>query len=152
MLERRLAVNLFGTYAVAQAFPPLPARSVGCVVNSLSVTALAPCRSSRRSRFKAAAFSLTQALRIMLASSGIRVRAVPTAPVATDMTTGLDIPKISPESVAQGIFDAVRNDEDEIFPDAPSRPLAAAWRSGVAKVLENHYAALLDAAGATHQP
>src|SRR3982075_487094 len=36
-IERLLAVNLFGTYGVTQAFLPLLARSRGAIVNLLSV-------------------------------------------------------------------------------------------------------------------
>jgi NAD(P)-dependent dehydrogenase (short-subunit alcohol dehydrogenase family) len=39
-LERHLAVNLFGTYGVTQAFLPLLTRSRGAIVNVLSVAAL----------------------------------------------------------------------------------------------------------------
>jgi NAD(P)-dependent dehydrogenase (short-subunit alcohol dehydrogenase family) len=48
VLERHLAVNLFGTYRVTQAFLPLLTRSRGAIVNNLSLDALAPCRSFRR--------------------------------------------------------------------------------------------------------
>ncbi|HYZ56255.1 MAG TPA: SDR family NAD(P)-dependent oxidoreductase [Streptosporangiaceae bacterium] len=41
-LERHLAVNLFGTYAVTRAFLPAVTRSRGAIVNILSVNALAP--------------------------------------------------------------------------------------------------------------
>jgi hypothetical protein len=41
-LERHLAVNLFGTYGVTQAFLPFLTRSRGAIVNVLSVAALAP--------------------------------------------------------------------------------------------------------------
>src|SRR4030081_2862600 len=40
-LERHLAVNLFGTYGVTQAFLPLLTRSQGAIGKVLSVTALA---------------------------------------------------------------------------------------------------------------
>ena len=40
-LEKHLAVNLFGTYGVTQAFLPQLTRARGAVVNVLSVTALA---------------------------------------------------------------------------------------------------------------
>jgi NAD(P)-dependent dehydrogenase (short-subunit alcohol dehydrogenase family) len=143
-LQRHLAVNLFGTYAVIQAFLPLLAHSGGSVVNNLSVNALAPLPLiPAYSISKAAAFSLTQSLRVILAGQGIRVHAVLTGPVDTDMTRGLDIPKASPQSVAHGIFDGVENDDDEIFPDPLSRSLAERWHSGAAKVLEHQYAALL---------
>src|SRR5262245_7119309 len=41
-LERHLAVNLFGTYSVTQAFLPSLTRSRGAIVNVLSVYAFAP--------------------------------------------------------------------------------------------------------------
>jgi NAD(P)-dependent dehydrogenase (short-subunit alcohol dehydrogenase family) len=147
-VQRHLAVNLFGTYAVIQAFLPQLVQSVGSIVNNLSVNALAPLPViPAYSISKAAAFSLTQSLRVILAAQGVRVHAVLTGPVDTDMTRGLDIPKASPESVAQGIFDGLENDEDEIFPDALSQSLTQTWRSGAAKVLEEQYAALLAGAG-----
>jgi NAD(P)-dependent dehydrogenase (short-subunit alcohol dehydrogenase family) len=143
-LERHLAVNLFGTYAVIQAFLPPLAQSGGSIVNNLSVNALAPLPLiPAYSISKAAAFSLTQSLRVILAGQGVRVHAVLTGPVDTDMTRGLDIPKASPQSVAQGIFDGVENEHDDIFPDPMSRSLAERWHGGVAKVLEHQYAALL---------
>src|SRR5215218_1385594 len=41
-LEQHLAVNLFGTYGVTQAFLPLLTRSGGAIVNNVSLSALAP--------------------------------------------------------------------------------------------------------------
>jgi NAD(P)-dependent dehydrogenase (short-subunit alcohol dehydrogenase family) len=146
VLERHLAVNLFGTYGVTQAFLPLLIRSGGAIVNNLSLNALAPLPLiPAYSISKAAAFSLTQSLRVLVATQGVRVHAVLTGPVDTDMTRGLDIPKASAEFVARGIFDGVENGHEEIFPDPTSESLAQSWRSGAAKALERQYAALLDA-------
>jgi len=151
VLERHLAVNLFGTYSVIQAFLPLLRRSRGAIVNNLSVNALAPLPViPAYSISKAAAFSLTQSLRVVLARQGVMVHAVLTGPVDTDMTRGLDIPKASPEAVARGIFDGLENDEPEIFPDPLSRSLAQSWRIGPAKTLERQYAALLADADLSH--
>jgi NAD(P)-dependent dehydrogenase (short-subunit alcohol dehydrogenase family) len=150
VLERHLAVNLFGTYSVTQAFLPLLTRSQGAIVNNLSMNALAPLPLiPAYSISKAAAFNLTQSLRVLLAARGVRVHAVLTGPVDTDMTRGLDIPKAAPESVARAIFDGVEQGQEEIFPDAMSQSLAQSWRSGPAKALESQYAALLqtDAVG-----
>src|SRR5215831_3976901 len=146
-LERHLAVNLFGTYGVTQAFLPLLIRSRGAIVNVLSVTAFAPLPIiPAYSISKAAAFSLTQSLRALLAGRGVRVYAVMTGYVDTDMSRGLDIPKASPESVARAIFDGVENGEEEIFPDPMSAFMAESWRTGAAKALERQYAALVAAA------
>ena len=131
---------------MTQAFLPLLTRSRGAIVNNLSVSALAPNPViPAYSISKAAAFSLTQSLRILLAGQGVKVHAVLTGPVDTDMTRGFDIPKSSPESIAQGVFDGVENGEEEIFPDPMSASMAESWRSGAAKALEREMVALLEA-------
>jgi NAD(P)-dependent dehydrogenase (short-subunit alcohol dehydrogenase family) len=143
-LERQLAVNLFGTYAVTRAFLPLLARSRGTIVNNVSTMALAPLPLTPGYAIsKAAAFSLTQSLRALLAGQGVRVHAVLTGPTDTDMTRGFDIPKASPESVARAIWDGVESGEDDIFPDPASQSLAESWRSGAVKALERENAAFV---------
>jgi NAD(P)-dependent dehydrogenase (short-subunit alcohol dehydrogenase family) len=142
-LEQQLAVNLFGSYGVTTAFLPALIRSGGAVVNNVSTMALAPLPlTPAYSISKAAAFSLTQSLRALLAGRGVRVHAVLTGPTDTDMTRGFDIPKASAESVARAIFDGVEDDEEDIFPDPMSQSVAEGWRSGVAKALERQYAAI----------
>jgi NAD(P)-dependent dehydrogenase (short-subunit alcohol dehydrogenase family) len=142
-LDRHLAVNLFGPWGVTQAFLPLLARSRGAIVNNVSLMALAPMPlTPAYSISKAAAFSLTQSLRALLAGQGVRVHAVLTGPTDTDMLRDFDIPKASPESVARAIFDAVDNGEEDIFPDPMSRSVADSWRGGAAKALERQNAAL----------
>jgi NAD(P)-dependent dehydrogenase (short-subunit alcohol dehydrogenase family) len=143
VLERHLAVNLFGTYDVTQAFLPLLTRSRGAVVNNLSLNSLAPLPLiPAYSVSKAAAFSLTQSLRALLAGRGVSVHAVLTGPVDTDMVRDIDVPKASAESVARAIFDGVEKDEEDIFPDPLSESMAEGWRGGVAKALELQLAAL----------
>jgi NAD(P)-dependent dehydrogenase (short-subunit alcohol dehydrogenase family) len=147
VLEQHLAVNLFGTYGVTQAFLPLLTRSRGAIVNILSVATFAalPIIPSY-SISKAAAFSLSQSLRALLAGRGVRVHAVLAGPVDTDMSRDLDIPKASPQSVARGIFDGVGKGEEDIFPDPVSESMAESWRSGPAKALERKFAMLVQAA------
>jgi NAD(P)-dependent dehydrogenase (short-subunit alcohol dehydrogenase family) len=148
-LEQHLAVNLFGTYRVTQAFVPLLARSRGAIVNVVSLAALATVPITPAYAIsKAAAFSLSQSLRALLAGRGVTVHAVLPGPVDTDMIRGWDIPKTSPESVARAIFDGVGVGEDEIFPDPMSAAIAESWRSGAAKALERQNAALLQTATA----
>lgn len=143
-LERHLAVNLFGTHRVIQAFLPLLVASGGAIVNNVSIAALAPIPvTPAYSLSKAAAFSLTQSLRMLLAGQGVRVHAVLTGPVDTDMVRDLDIPKASAQSVAQGIFDGAARGEEDIFPDPQSATLADGWHAGPAKALERQNAALL---------
>jgi NAD(P)-dependent dehydrogenase (short-subunit alcohol dehydrogenase family) len=140
-LERHLAVNLFGTYGVTYAFLPLLTRSQGAIVNNLSLVALASLPViPAYSISKAAALSLTQSLRALLAGQGVSVHAVLTGPVDTDINRGFDIPKVSPESAARAIFDGVEKGEEEIFPDPVSASIAESWRNGAAKALERQNA------------
>ena len=141
-LERHLAVNLFGTYSVSQAFLPLVAGSHGAVVNVLSLAALASVPfTPAYSVSKAAALSLTQSLRALWAGQGVKVHAVFAGPVDTDMTRYLDIPKFSPESVARGILDSLEKGDEDIFPDPMSESIAEGWRTGATKALERQFAA-----------
>jgi short-subunit dehydrogenase len=150
MLEEHLAVNFYGTWGVTQAFLPLLARSKGAIVNNVSLMALAALPlTPAYSASKAAAFSLTQSLRALLAGRGVRVHAVLTGPTDTDMTRGFDIPKASAESVAQAIFDGLEAGEEDVFPDPMSQAMAEGWRSGVAKAFERQNAALLATAPTT---
>jgi NAD(P)-dependent dehydrogenase (short-subunit alcohol dehydrogenase family) len=145
-IERHLAVNLFGSHAVTQAFLPLLTRSRGAIVNILSAGALAAIPIiPAYSISKAAAFSMTQSLRALLAAQGVRVHAVMPGPTDTDMSRGLDVPKASPESVARAIFDGVESGEEEIFPDPLSASLAPDWNGGAVKAMERQNAGLVTA-------
>jgi NAD(P)-dependent dehydrogenase (short-subunit alcohol dehydrogenase family) len=144
--ERLLAVNLFGTWDVTQAFLPALTDSRGAIVNVLSLSAVAAVPfDPNYSISKAAAFALSQALRALLAGRGVSVHAVLPGPVDTDMTRGLDLPKASPESVARATFDGIENGEEEVFPDPMSASITESWRSGVVKALERQFAVYVEA-------
>ena len=86
-LERLIAVNFFGAYDVTQAFLPRPARPRSAIVNVLSLAALAAVPfDSLYSISKAAAFSLSQSLRALLAQRGVSVHVALAGPIDTDMT------------------------------------------------------------------
>jgi len=143
-LQDHLAVNLFGTYDTTQAFLPLLTRSRGAIVNVLSLASLAAVPlDPTYSISKAAAFSLTQSLRLALAGHGVTVHAALPGPVDTDMGPKIDIPKASPESVASAIFDGVETGDEDIFPDPMSESIAEGWRNSVSKVLERQMAAFV---------
>jgi len=144
MIDRHLAVNLFGTYALSRAFLPALIRSQGAIVNNLSVAALAPLPPiASYSISKAAAFSLTQSLRAFLAGQGVKVHAVLTGPTDTDMTKGFDIPKSAPQIIAQGVFDGVEKEVDDIFPDPMSGSVEESWRNSAMKEMERQNAAFV---------
>lgn len=140
-LERHLAVNLFGAFHMTRATLPLLRRSKGAIVNNLSLVALAPLPVlPAYSVSKAAAFNMTQSLRALLAGEDVTVHGVFTGPVDTDMTRGFETPKASPESVASGIFEGLKNGAEDIFPDPASQSIAEGWRTGVARAFERRYA------------
>jgi len=141
VIEQTLAVNFFGMYKVSRAFLPMLKRAKGAIVNNLSLLALAPLPITPSYAIsKAAALSMTQSLRALVASGGVTVHGVFLGPVDTDINRGLDIPKASSKSAAQGIFDGLQNDEEDIFPDPISRSIADRRHNGVAKAFEKQYA------------
>jgi NAD(P)-dependent dehydrogenase (short-subunit alcohol dehydrogenase family) len=149
LLKRHLEVNLFGTYEVTTAFLPLLTRSRGAIVNNTSVNALAPLPViPAYSVSKAALFNLSESLRILLAARGVRVQAILTGPVDTDMNRGFDIPKAPVESAAGAIVDGIEKEDDYIFPDPLSQAIAGRWYDGPAPDLARRYAALAAAAAA----
>jgi len=142
--ESHLAVNLYGTLDVTQAFVPVLARNRGAVINVVSLGAVAAVPVlPAYSVSKAAALSLTQSLRALLAGQGVKVHAVLPGPIDTDMIRDLPVPKTPPESVARAIWDALETGDHDIFPDPYSEMFAAGWRGGVSTELESQNAALV---------
>jgi NAD(P)-dependent dehydrogenase (short-subunit alcohol dehydrogenase family) len=97
----------------------------------------------------AAAFNMTQSLRAHLASHGVTVHAVVLGPVDTDMNRGVEIPKVSLASAAQGIFDGLERVEQEIFPDRASQSIADGWRNGALKAMEREFSAFVPSSAAS---
>jgi NAD(P)-dependent dehydrogenase (short-subunit alcohol dehydrogenase family) len=144
-LEQLLAVNLFGTYDVTQAFLPVLVRSRSAIVNVLSLASIAAVPfDSLYSISKAAAFSLSQSLRALLAGRGVSVHTVLPGPIDTDMARNLDIPKASPEVTARAILDGVEKEDEEIFPDPMSESIAEGWRSSAVKALQRQFATYVE--------
>jgi NAD(P)-dependent dehydrogenase (short-subunit alcohol dehydrogenase family) len=143
-LEAHLAVNLFGPYDMTQAFLPALTSRRGAVVNVLSIAALAalPIIPSY-SVSKAAAFSLTQNLRPLLASRGVSVHAVLVGPTDTEMSRGFEVPKVSAEYAAAAIFDGVEAGDEEIFPHPMLDAVALSWNLGEVKSLERQFASFV---------
>ena len=144
--ERHLAVNLYGTLDVTQAFLPLLTRSHGAVINIVSLGAVAAVPVlPAYSVSKAASLSLTQSLRALLTGRGVTVYAVMPGPIDTDMVRALEIPKTPPQDVARTTLDLIEQGEEDIFPDPMSAPLAERWRTSPVKDMERQNAALVAA-------
>ena len=118
-----METNYFGTLSMCRAFAlVLAALGGGAIVNMMSDASFAtyPLDPSY-SASKAAELSLTNGIRMELSRQGTLVVAVHASFIDTDMAAGIDVPKISPESVAQQTFDAVEAGEIEVLADERSR-------------------------------
>jgi NAD(P)-dependent dehydrogenase (short-subunit alcohol dehydrogenase family) len=144
IVEKHLAINFLGPLKMTHAFLPLLKRSKGAIVNNLSVAGLAPLPIiPSYSISKAAVSNMTQSLRALLAGDRVTVHAVFLGPVDTDMNRGFDVPKVSTESAAIGIFNGLEKGEEDIFPDPMSQSIAESWRTGAAKGLERQFASFV---------
>lgn len=118
--RREMEVNYFGSLRLLQRFAPILGRNGGgTVINVSSIAGLSnfpfyPTYSAS----KAAAHSLTQAARALLAGQGTSVHGVYPGPVDTDMSKDIDMEKASPADVAAAIVDGVESGVADIFPDA----------------------------------
>ena len=122
-----METNYFGTLSMCRAFAPvLAANGGGAMVNMLSIVSFFtnPFNASYGAS-KAAAWSLTNGIRVELAHQGTLVVAVHAGFIDTDMAALIDAPKISPESVAEQAFDAVEAGEIEVLADERSRSVKA---------------------------
>ena len=132
-----MATNYFGTLAMCRAFAPvLGTNGGGAIVNMLSVLSFIslPHLSGGYCASKAAAWSMTNALRVELSRQQTQVVAVHAGYIDTDMAQGITEPKIAPELVALGAFDALEAGLEEYLADDTSR--------GVKSALANDLAAL----------
>lgn len=132
-IAQDFSTNFFGTLAATKAFLPALERAgaagTAALVNVLSVVSLASMPAlGAYSAAKAAAFSITQALRGELGRKRISVHAVFPGPIDTDMVRSFAMAKTSPEVVAKAILAGVEQGLEEILPDPMSREMFARWK------------------------
>ncbi|RTL69593.1 MAG: SDR family NAD(P)-dependent oxidoreductase [Pseudonocardiaceae bacterium] len=116
-------VNVFGPVRVSTAFAPvLGANGGGVIVNALSaVSWFSFPGMAGYSAAKAAAWSITDALRLELAEQNTQVLALHMAAVATEMGDNFPIDKILPGDVVTAALDGIENDATEVVVDDLAR-------------------------------
>jgi NAD(P)-dependent dehydrogenase (short-subunit alcohol dehydrogenase family) len=122
-----MEVNYFGTLAMCRAFAPILARNGGGgIVNVLSIASFYanPAMGSYAAS-KAAAWALTNAVRVELRRQGTQVVAVHSGYVDTDMTVNVTAPKASPETVVNAVLDALEAGAEEVLADERTRQVKA---------------------------
>jgi NAD(P)-dependent dehydrogenase (short-subunit alcohol dehydrogenase family) len=134
--ERDLRTNYLGTLRVTRAFVPVLERNApSAVVNVLTVIALAPVGSmAGYCASKAAAHSMTQALRAELRDRGITVLGAYPGGIDTDMLAGVDVEKAAPEAVAERIVAGLTAGETVVFPDDVSAGAGSVYLSDPLKL------------------
>jgi NAD(P)-dependent dehydrogenase (short-subunit alcohol dehydrogenase family) len=115
----QIETNVFGILRMTQAFSPVLAKNGGGAflnvlsaaswINSGALTAYAVS--------KAAAWSLTNGLRNELRPQGTQVLGLHVGFVDTDLTRGLDVVKVSPQSVVATALDALEAGASEVLAD-----------------------------------
>ncbi len=124
-----LDVNVWGLLKLSHAFIEILKKNhPAAIINISSVAGLGnmPMIGSY-SATKAAVHSITQGMRGELAPDNILVMGVYPGPIDTDMAKGIDLEKDSPENVASIIIQALKEGEEDVFPDPMSKQVGTGY-------------------------
>ncbi|MDJ0736665.1 MAG: SDR family oxidoreductase [Nostocaceae cyanobacterium] len=139
-LEFEININVYGLIHMAQKFAPvLKANGGGVFVQLNSVVSMKTFSNfATYSASKAAAYSITQALRELLREQGTIVLSVHPGPIATDMGDAAGLTEIAqpPSLVASGIIEALKNGDFHVFPDSMAKQIGDAYQNFAANVVE----------------
>ncbi|MEO8798682.1 MAG: SDR family oxidoreductase [Polyangiaceae bacterium] len=141
-IDADFQTNVHGTLSVIKAFLPVLERARGgaVIVNVLSLTALASIPSmGGYSASKAAAYSLTLALRPELKAKNIDILAVLPGPIDTEMVKAFHMPKTGAGDTAKALLAGIARGDEEIFPDPIAQHMSALWNKNP-KDLERAFA------------
>ena len=133
-LRREIETNAIGPLTTSLAFAPiLAANGGGAIVNMHSALSWINLPNTiTYSASKAAAWSLTNGLRLQLAEQGTLVVGVHAAFIDTDMSRGLEgVQKADPHDVAQRVLAGVEKNEPEVLADDPSEQIKQNLSNGI---------------------
>ncbi len=130
LLQRDMGTNYFGTLDMVRSFVPvLESKRNAAIVNVVTIAAFVNFPMvGGYSASKSALFSLSQGIRIELATRGIAVHTVNPGPIDTELAAEFPAEKASPESTAENILAALENGEIDIFPDVGSQEMITVWK------------------------
>ncbi|MEO1396605.1 MAG: SDR family oxidoreductase [Cyanobacteria bacterium J06634_5] len=139
-LDFEIKINVYGLIHMAQAFAPVLKANGGGAFIQLNSVASIKCFANfaTYSASKAAAYSITQALREMLAQQGTAVLSVHPGPIATDMGDEAGLTEIAepPSLVADGMLEALAMGLFHVFPDSMAKQIGGAYASFATNVVE----------------
>ena len=118
-IRLEMETHFFGTLGVIRAFAPvLSGNGGGAIVNALSALSwMAYDGAGAYGAAKAAAWGLTNQIRLELAAQGTTVTGLHMGAVDTDMMAGFDVPKVEPIEVVTAALDAVEAGRLEVLVD-----------------------------------
>ncbi|MCL2515759.1 MAG: SDR family oxidoreductase [Microbacteriaceae bacterium] len=138
--------HYFGTLAMVRAFAPvLAANGGGAILNMLSALSWRTFPGATAyGAAKAAAWSMTDGIRLELAGQGTLVTGLHVGAVDTDMMAGWDIPKVDPAALVRAGLDAIEAGAAEVLADET----AAEAKAALAVDPDTRYRELLASIGA----
>jgi len=120
--RRIFETNFYGMLGMSKAFAPiLKANGGGALLNVLSVVSWVSGAMASYSASKAAAWSLTNALRLELASQKTQVMALHMGFVDTDLARDFNAPKSSAEDIVKRALDGLEAGLEEVLADERSQ-------------------------------
>ena len=126
-VRRELETNVFGSLAtIRELAPALAANGGGAIVNVLSAMSWFGVNGANSYHMtKAAAWAMTNGVRLELAEQGTLVTAVHLGLADTDMSAGWPVEKIAPSDLADAALDGVEAGSAEVLADQWSRDVKA---------------------------
>jgi len=139
-LNKEFSVNTFGLLRMAQAFTPvLEQRDNSAFVQLNSVASIKNFADfTTYSASKAAAYSITQGLKDVLAEKNIQVLSVHPGPIETDMAhdAGMAEGAQPASAVSEGIVNALQSGQFHLFPDDMAKNFEGAYQSYADNIIE----------------
>ncbi|WP_169090442.1 SDR family oxidoreductase [Paenibacillus sp. PL91] len=136
-IQLEFNTHFFGTLSMIRNFAPILINNGGgSILNILSALSWFSSGGSEGaySAAKAAAWAMTNELRLNLYPQNVRVAGLHVGFMDTDMTSGVEAPKSNPADIAKIAIDGIESDSFEILADEPSRQLQRALAGGVAAI------------------
>jgi NAD(P)-dependent dehydrogenase (short-subunit alcohol dehydrogenase family) len=126
-VRHELETNVLGGLTmIRELAPALAANGGGAIVNVLSAMSWFGIRGGNAYHLsKAAAWAMTNGVRLELADQGTLVTAVHLGLADTDMSAGWQVDKISPSDLADAALDGVEAGSAEVLADQWSRDIKA---------------------------
>jgi NAD(P)-dependent dehydrogenase (short-subunit alcohol dehydrogenase family) len=122
-LQRMMDTNVYGMLRVSQAFAPiLASHGGGAFLNVLSVGSwISTPGLAAYAATKSAAWSVNNGLRIALKEQGTQVLGLHVGFIDTDLTRGIDLPKLAPSEVVARAYAALEEGRSEVLIDELSQ-------------------------------